>query len=73
MAWTVKDRWGNAILLTDERWQHIVDGHWELADLVAQVLDTIRLGTRKQFANDASQYRYMRIFIICHTDTHTFL
>jgi hypothetical protein len=73
MAWTVKDRWGNAILLTDERWQHIVDGHWELADLVAQVLDTIRLGTRKQFANDVSQFVIHASFKIYHTDTHAFL
>jgi len=28
--WVVKDRWGNEIVLTDERWQHITEGHWEL-------------------------------------------
>ena len=31
MGWSVKDRWNNEIVLTDERWQHIVDGHWEFA------------------------------------------
>jgi hypothetical protein len=29
--WVIKDRWDNDIALTDERWQHITEGHWELA------------------------------------------
>ncbi len=62
MAWTVKDRWGNEILLTDERWQHIVDGHWELGDMLDQVLETVRVGNRKQAADDPSKYRYSREF-----------
>ncbi len=33
MSWSVKDRWGNAIVLTDERWRHIVEGQWELAEM----------------------------------------
>lgn len=28
--WDVTDKWGNRIELTDERWQHIIEHHWEL-------------------------------------------
>lgn len=62
MAWSVKDRWGNEIVLTDERWQHIIDGHWELTNLVEQVLETVRLGRRKQSGTDPNKYRYFRKF-----------
>ena len=37
--WTVIDRWNNEILLTEERWQHIIEGHWELANLLEQVME----------------------------------
>jgi hypothetical protein len=62
MSWSVKDRWGNEITLSEERWQHIIDGHWELVDMRAQVLDAVRLGTRKQNPMDPNQYRYTRKF-----------
>ena len=62
MPWSVKDRWNNEIVLTDERWHHIVDGHWELAELRNQVLDAVRLGTRKQNETDPNKYRYSRRF-----------
>jgi len=62
MPWVVKDRFDNEIVLTDERWQHIVEGHWELTDLLDRVLQTIQLGTRKQFAHDPAKYKYSRKF-----------
>ena len=62
MSWSVKDRWGNEIALSDERWQHIIDGHWELEDMFAQVLETVRLGTRRQNSMNPNQYRYTRRF-----------
>jgi len=71
MAWITKDRFGNEIVLTDERWQHIVDGHWELNGLVDDVLDAMRFGTRKQFADDPTKYRYARKFSkLLHGYTH---
>ena len=71
MSWSVRDRWGNEIILSDERWRHIIDGHWELEGLVDQVLDTLRLGTRKQSSVNSSQYRYTRRFSdLAHGYTH---
>jgi hypothetical protein len=46
--WKVIDKWKNEIILTAERWKHITDHHWELADRLDDVLKTIRLGKRKQ-------------------------
>jgi len=60
--WTIRDRWGNEITLTDERWRHITEGHWELAGRLDRVLETIRLGRRKQAASDPNKYRYSRAF-----------
>jgi hypothetical protein len=62
MAWTVRDRWDNEITLTDERWQHIVAGHWELEKLLDDVLDTLRSGIRKQHPVDPNKYRYAKKF-----------
>jgi len=74
MAWFVEDRLGNKITLTDERWQHIVDGHWELARLIDQVLETIRSGTRKQHPTDLNKYRYTKRFSsLPHGYTHIFV
>jgi hypothetical protein len=41
--WIVKDRFGNAVYLTDEQWQHIVDGHPEMGDCEEVLKQTIRL------------------------------
>jgi hypothetical protein len=74
MSWSVKDRWGNVIALTDERWRHIVEGHWELTDFLDQVLETIRLGTRKQHPVDPDKYRYSKRFSdLPHGYTHIFV
>ena len=71
MPWIINDRYGNEIALTDERWQHITEGHWELENLLAQIIETIRLGTRKQFANDPNKYRYSKKYSdMPHRYTH---
>ncbi len=62
MFWKVTDRWSNEIILTEERWHHICEGHWELADRLEQVLATIRDGRREQAALDPSKYRYWHEF-----------
>jgi hypothetical protein len=56
--WTVRDRRGNEIYLTEERWQHVLERHEELAGLLNQVLDTLRHGQRRQEALDPNRYRY---------------
>ena len=74
MAWSIQDRWGNEITLTAERWQHIVDGHWELAELRDRVLDAVRLGTRQQDEADPTKYRYAKRFSdLPHGYTHIFV
>ena len=46
--WQVTDKWGNLIELTDERWQHILENHWELSEHLDTVLETVQTGKRKQ-------------------------
>jgi hypothetical protein len=48
--WTVQDRDGNPIYLTEERWQHIVeaDNHSEMADYENHLKTTIQQGLRRQ-------------------------
>ena len=54
--WRVTDRWGNLIELTDERWQHIRDNHWELKKHLNTILETVQTGRRKQSAIDPHKY-----------------
>ena len=53
--WDVTDKWGNRIELTDERWQHIVERHWELKHSLDKVLSTVRTGRRKQSFDGSTQ------------------
>ena len=54
----VKDRWGNVVELTDERWQHIAAWHPDLADHLEGVLGAIKRGRRRQDALEPDKYRY---------------
>ena len=58
----VRDRYGNQIELTDERWQHIVTYHPELENCKDEVLETIHTGTRRQDAVEPEKYKYVRKF-----------
>ncbi len=60
--WDVTDRWGNRIELTDERWQHIVEHHWELTHSLDKVLSTVRTGRRKQSLMAPHKYTYYKDF-----------
>lgn len=44
----IQDQFGNAIYLTDERWEHIIEEHSELDGHRAEVLSTVRSGKRSQ-------------------------
>ncbi len=64
VRWTVQDRFGNSIHLTEERWEHIIspENHPELAGHEADLKDTIRTGARKQDALNPRKYRYSKAF-----------
>jgi hypothetical protein len=55
---TVRDRRGREIYITEERWKHIVEGHEELSEHLADVLDTVRKGHPKQDAILPYKYTY---------------
>ncbi|MBN1582481.1 MAG: hypothetical protein JXA89_17365 [Anaerolineae bacterium] len=58
--WTVQDRYGNAVYLTQERWEHIVDAmnHPEMADCEEHLKRAIQQGRRRQEPLNPRKYRY---------------
>lgn len=62
--WTQRDRFGNDIYLTQERWAHIIDpdNHPEVEPFFDCVIETIRLGRRRQDPYDPNHYQYYRSF-----------
>ncbi len=60
--WTVYDRAGNEIYLTEERWAHIVTRHDELTGRLDDLLATLRYGRRRQEALDPQAYRYYQSY-----------
>ena len=60
--WTVRDRYGNEIYITEERWAHIVERHDELTDRLPDLLDTLQYGERRQDALEPQKYRYRRVY-----------
>lgn len=62
--WSVRDRYGNEIYLTEERWQHIIDpiNHPEMATYEEHVKAVIRTGRRQQDPLNPQKYRYSKAF-----------
>ncbi len=62
--WVVRDRYGNDIYLTKERWEHIIEAvnHPEMIAYEEQLKETIRLGKRRQNPLNPQKYRYIRAF-----------
>jgi hypothetical protein len=60
--WTIRDRYGNEIYLTEERWNHIVEdsNHPELEAYEDYIQDVIQLGRRKQDTLNPQKYRYSK-------------
>ena len=58
--WKVKDRWNNEIILTEERWEHIKYWHPDLEDHLDEVLQTVKVGKRRQDIMDPNKYIYFR-------------
>lgn len=60
--WTVHDRYGYHIYLTDERWDHILEFHDEMAYFEDELILTLKRGKRRQDALDASLCTYFCAF-----------
>jgi hypothetical protein len=60
--WTVQDRDGNPIYLTEERWGHIVANHPEVEPYEDQLRTTIQRGKRRQEPLNQRKYRYAMSF-----------
>lgn len=62
--WNERDRYGNDIYLTDERWEHITEptNHPEMLAYEGQLRQAIRSGRRKQDALNPQKYRYVKAF-----------
>lgn len=60
--WQVTDKWSNLIELTNERWQHILENHWELRGHLDAILETVQTGRRKQSTIDPHKYTYYKDF-----------
>jgi hypothetical protein len=63
-CWSIQDRYGNEIYLTQERWEHIIDliNHPEMTEYEEHLRETIRSGTRRQDPLNPQKYRYMTAF-----------
>lgn len=58
--WTVQDRYGNAVYLTQERWEHIVDAtnHPEMENCEEHLKRTIQRARRRQEPLNPRKHRY---------------
>lgn len=60
--WTVQDREGNPVYLSEERWSHILASHPELELFEDDIRVTIQLGKRRQEPLNPRKYRYTKHF-----------
>ena len=64
IRWTVQDRYGNSIYLTQERWEHIIESinHPEMEEYEEELKETVKAGTRKQDSLNPQKFRYAKEF-----------
>jgi hypothetical protein len=64
IRWSIQDRYGNSVYLTQERWEHIIEdiNHPEMQEYEEELKETVRTGTRKQDALNPQKYRYSKDF-----------
>ena len=64
IRWAVRDRYGNQIYLTEERWEHITEAinHPEMIDYEDELQMTMRWAVRKQDTLNPQKYRYSMAF-----------
>jgi hypothetical protein len=62
--WTVHDRDGNPVYLTEERWRHITnaENHPEMADYEDHLKTTLQKGQRRQEPLNPRKHRYSHPF-----------
>ncbi|MBI3651767.1 MAG: hypothetical protein HY231_12175 [Acidobacteria bacterium] len=60
--WSVFDSWQNQIYLTEERWQHILAHHPEMAAYEAELQATVKKGQRQPDLLSPQKYRYSMAF-----------
>lgn len=62
--WAVRDRYGNEIYMTDERWHHIIEpvNHPEMSTCESLLRETIHTGRRSQDPLNPQKYRYVKAF-----------
>ncbi len=60
--WTVRDRDGNPIYLTHERWTHIIENHPEMAEFESHLRTTIMRARHRQEPLNPRKYRYALLF-----------
>jgi hypothetical protein len=58
----VQDANGNSVYLTEERWEHIVEGHPEMAHHESHLREAVRLGARSQDSLNPQKFRCLRAF-----------
>mgnify|MGYP000899853869 CR=1 FL=1 len=60
IRWTVQDRDGNSVYLTEERWHHITEpnNHPEVAEYEDALKMALRRGRRRQEPLSPRKYRY---------------
>ena len=64
IRWTVQDRYGNSIYLTQERWEHIIESvnHPEMENYEEELKEAIKMGSRKQDSLNPQKYLYSKEF-----------
>jgi len=64
IRWTVQDRYGNSVYLTQERWEHIIESinHPEMEEYEEELKETVRIGIRKQDSLNPQKFRYSKEF-----------
>jgi hypothetical protein len=64
IRWSIQDRYGNSVYLTQERWEHIIEdiNHPEMREYEEELKETVRLGTRTQDTLNPQKYRYSKDF-----------
>lgn len=62
--WTVRDREGNLVYLSEERWRHIIgdENHTEMEAHEEHLKTTLRKGAREQEPLNPRKYRYIHFF-----------
>lgn len=58
----IKDKNGNEIYITDERWEHIYERHPEIKGYENLVIKTVQSGKRKQQDIDPDRFKYYAFY-----------